>query len=191
MIFSSFLREVRQPNVAEEIVWEVERPGTAHGLSVWFDAEIAPGATFTTGSTGPELVYGSAFFPFERPLDLLAGDRLFVDFRATLVGDDYTWVWNSRLVGADGETRVSFEQSTLRGSPVTTDRLKQRASDHRPTLNDMGRLDAYVLGLMDGQRPLDAIARKTRERFPDSFEDDAAALTHVADLSVRYSRNGS
>ncbi len=184
-------RTIENENIDSTITWEVERPGTAHGLSAWFDAEIAAGATFSTGPDGPELVYGSAFFPFERPLDLLAGDRLHVDLKATLVGDEYTWVWNTRLVGADGVGRVSFEQSTLQGAPITAERLRQRADHHRPVLNDRGRLDAFVLGRMDGNRSLAAIAREVTERFPEAFTGLKAAMTHVGDLSVHYSKDGS
>jgi len=179
---------IDSPDVEQPILWEVERAGTAHGLSVWFDASIGPDAAFTTGPDGPELVYGSAFFPFERPLDLRAGDRLHVDMRAKLVGEDYTWVWNSSLVGTDGEERAAFEQSTMRGSPVTAERLRQRAGDFRPALSDDGRVDRFILGRMDGARSLQQIATDVREEFPASFESAGDALTRVADLSVRYSR---
>lgn len=178
---------IDSPDVDETIVWEVGRAGTAHGLSVWFDAEISPNAGFTTGPDGPELVYGSAFFPFERPLDLLAGDRLYVDFRAKLVADEYTWIWNSRLEGVDGQDRVSFEQSTLHGAPVTAERLRQRAADFRPSLSTRGEVDAVILQRMDGQRSLAQIANEISQKFPHEFPDRQDALSRVADLSVEYS----
>jgi protein arginine N-methyltransferase 1 len=179
---------IESPDVDETLVWEVGRAGTSHGLSVWFDALIGPDAEFTTGPDGPELVYGSAFFPFERPLDLLAGDRLYVDFRAKLVGDDYTWIWNSRLEGVDGTDRVSFEQSTLHGAPVTAERLRQRAADFRPRLTRDGEIDAVILRRMDGHRSLAQIANEIRQKFPHDLPDAAGALTRVADLSVEYSK---
>jgi len=182
---------IESPDVDETLVWEVGRAGTSHGLSVWFDASIGSGAGFTTGADGPELVYGSAFFPFERPLDLLAGDRLHVDFRAKLVGDEYTWVWNSRLVGGDGEERANFEQSTIHGAPVTAERLRQRAAAFRPEPTRDGRIDGFILARMDGMRSLSRIAEEVRERFPGVFEGPGEAMSRVADLSVRYAKRVS
>ena len=44
--------------------WTVARPGVAHGLSIWFDAELAEGAFYSGAPGKPALVYGRPFFPF-------------------------------------------------------------------------------------------------------------------------------
>src|SRR5207237_5636932 len=60
-------------SVAGTIEWIVGRPGTGHGLSVWFDALLAPGVIMSNAPTDPPLLYGSEFFPWPAPLALAAG----------------------------------------------------------------------------------------------------------------------
>ena len=66
---------VAGPNFRAEMNWTVARAGTAHGLVVWFDAELADGVGFSNAPGQPELIYSSAFFPWPEPVSLDAGDR--------------------------------------------------------------------------------------------------------------------
>jgi protein arginine N-methyltransferase 1 len=103
--------------------WNVSRAGTAHGIAIWFDAELADGVGFSNNPGGPELLYGAAFFPFCQPLQVGPGDRLSSHVRADVVGDDYVWRWNSSLNG-----KLRFEQSTFFGVPVSAGSLQKRSS---------------------------------------------------------------
>jgi protein arginine N-methyltransferase 1 len=181
---------VEDADLGGTLTWTATRPGTGHGLSVWFDAVLAEGLTITNAPGAPELIYGSAFFPWPEPVVLDAGDSVAVAFRADPVGDDYVWRWDSRVFGPGqfGQIKASFKQSTFFAMPLASRQLQQRAASHVPTLTEDGRLDQFILALMDGQSSLEAIARRTAARFPERFPHWQDALTRVGDLSVQYSR---
>lgn len=101
-------------------LWTVSHDGTAHGLGLWFDTVLAEGAVFSNAPDRPELLYGVAFFPFQQPLPVRAGDELHVQIDADPVGADYIWRWNSTLNG-----RSRFEQSTFFGMPLSADSLRR------------------------------------------------------------------
>ena len=65
---------VTEPDVGAEIAWTVDRPGTADGLVVWFDATLAEGIQFSNAPGEPELIYGNAYFPLSQPVPLDTGD---------------------------------------------------------------------------------------------------------------------
>lgn len=116
-------RTVADANVRSTLRWTVLRDGVAHGLCLWFDAELMEGIGYSGAPGGPELVYGQGFFPFPDPVPLRAGDRVETDVRADLVNGDYVWSWNTEVAPAEGEPR-SFRQSTLRGRLVSLDDLR-------------------------------------------------------------------
>src|SRR3989442_14567368 len=61
---------------------EILRPGTAHALSVWFNAELMEGVGFSNAPGQPEAIYGQAFFPLLEPVPVDCGDRVEVSLRA-------------------------------------------------------------------------------------------------------------
>ena len=69
---------VASPNLTGEITWKMDRPGTAHGLLLWFDGELAPGVGFSNAPGAPKLVYGQTFLPWPQPVALSRGDLLTV-----------------------------------------------------------------------------------------------------------------
>ena len=77
---------VREPHGSGEMAWTVEQPGTAHGLNLWFDATLIPGVEYSTSPDGPGLVYGNAFFPLRRPVEVFEGDEIHCSLRADLIG---------------------------------------------------------------------------------------------------------
>jgi protein arginine N-methyltransferase 1 len=79
------------------------RTGTAHGLFIWFDAELAEGIGF---SNAPHLsktavVYGRGFFPFLKPIPLTAGATLELSIQATLSDGAYNWQWQAAMITPD------------------------------------------------------------------------------------------
>lgn len=115
---------VEDANVSKDISLLVSRDGTAHGLTIWFDAELFDGIGFSNGPDHEALIYKSAFFPFEEPVKVNAGDRVDVYFEGRLIGDDYVWRWNTSIPSRE----VSFKQSTLFGIPLSQDRLRKLAN---------------------------------------------------------------
>jgi protein arginine N-methyltransferase 1 len=116
-------RVTTSPSYSSIADWNVLRAGTAHGIAIWFDAELTDGVGFSNNPERPELLYGTAFFPFREPLTVSAGDQISSHMRADVVGDDYVWRWNSSLNG-----KLQFEQSTFFGMPVSTGSLQRRSS---------------------------------------------------------------
>ncbi|HET7461743.1 MAG TPA: class I SAM-dependent methyltransferase [Longimicrobium sp.] len=177
-------RTITHPDVAGTPEWTVEREGTAHGLAVWFRAELGGGAGFDTGP-GYESLYQTAFWPWPQTVRLAPGDRVRAELSARLVGDDYIWSWNTEIVRGD-QPPLSFRQSTFQAIVPSPSRLRRRADGFAPALDENGRIDAYVLGRMDGSATLGEIARELRERFPARFATWEAALAHAGRLSESY-----
>ncbi len=181
---------VEDANVAATLDWTVMRPGIGHGLAVWFDSILAKGASISNAPGLPELIYGNAFFPWTRPVPLSVGDQVSVSFKANLVGDDYVWRWDTRVLDFQrpDSPKASFTQSTFFGAPLSASRLRKRAAEHEPHLDKNGVIDEFILGLMDGQASAGDLARQVHERFPASFSSWKDALTRVGDLAERYTQ---
>jgi protein arginine N-methyltransferase 1 len=179
---------VTQADVRGEIEWIVERPGTAHGLLVWFDALLAEGAHFSNAPGEPELIYGRALFPWPQAVALEPGDTVWVALAADLIGEDYVWRWDTRILarGQPERARASFRQSTFFGEPLSPAQLRRQSSEHVPTLTEEGQIDSFILSLMNGERSLASIAEGAATRFPHRFPDWHGALTRVGKLSVTY-----
>lgn len=175
----------RDPDVRGTLEWTVERPATAHGFAVWFHAELVEGVGFTTGPEGPEIIYGSGFFPWLEPVRLREGDAVEVDLQARHVGTEHVWVWNTVVRRADGG-RVEFRQSTFLSQPSTPRDLRKRAHDFVPALGEDGRIDRTVLEMMDGAATLEEIAREVQRRFPARFRTWEEALSRAGRLSQSY-----
>ena len=176
---------IENPDVSGELSWTVERPGTAHGLVVWFDAELAEGIGFSNRPGEPELIYGQAFFPFESALALEPGDAVSVTLSANLVDGEYLWRWDTR-VRSDERVKANFRQSTFYGSPLALDKLKRRAADYVPQADDKAEIDRFVLERINGQASLGEIAQALAARYPERFAEFKDALTYSADLAERY-----
>jgi protein arginine N-methyltransferase 1 len=183
---------IENPDVSAEIIMPATRAGTAHGLSLWFDARLAEGVSYSTAPDRPILIYGNAFLPLSAPVALALGDTISVKLSADLVSDDYIWRWNTRVLGQGDPAKVKadFKQSTFFGAPISLERLCKRESGYVPVLDEDGQIDRLVLSLMSGERSLGEIARSVANDFPDRFKSWQDALTRVGELSIKYS-NGS
>ena len=175
---------VTDPDVRARLAWTVARDGAAHGFSAWFDADLGDGIGYSTGPD-TESVYGTAFFPFPHAVSVQADDGIAVDLEARLVGDEYVWIWNTR-VERPGRGDVDFRQSTFFAEPLSPQRLRRRADSFRPTLKEEGLIDQMALGRMAEGAALGEIARELHARFPARFATWEQALTHAGRLSDRY-----
>lgn len=183
---------VENPNCRAEVQWHASRAGTGHGLIIWFDAQLGEDAGFSNapGVSEPCLVYGSAFFPWTRPVALEQGDRLRVTLQAHLVGADYVWRWDTQVLQGErpGHLKADFTQSTFLGVPLALDQVHKRDANHRARLNPAGRMTHRILELMDGRTALGDIARIVQQQFPDQCRSWQDALDRVGEISHRYSR---
>jgi protein arginine N-methyltransferase 1 len=177
-------------NLTGEVTWEIDRPGTAHGLILWFDAELAPGVGFSNAPGAPKLVYGQTFFPWPQPVTLAPGDLVAVSLAAHLVGEDYHWNWRTRILEPTkaASPKADFRQSSFFGMPLFPTKLEQMHLGHLPKLNEAGQVERFILEQMDGQHSLEEIARQVAARFPSRFAQASEALGRVQKLSRKYSR---
>lgn len=181
---------IEEPDVKGESSWQIQRDATAHGLSVWFEADLAEGVSFSTGPATPEMIYGTAFFPFLEPVEVAAGDSILVALQADLVVDDYLWRWDTRVVDAEspGIVKADFKQSTFYGAPLSIAQLRKQSDSYVPTLNDDGQIEQFILARMDGQTSLREIAAQMVSHYPRHFPTWREALARAGELSTRYSR---
>jgi hypothetical protein len=171
------------PTYASLVSLDVTRAAFCHGLAVWFDACLVPGVEYTT-APGSQLAYRRAFLPFERPLEVDAGDRLEVDLRALCSAKSETWVWRTRQLR--GSTVVArLDQSSLFGVSKNDARL-----DAPLRLNREGSFASAVLAAANGSRSPRDIAHDLLRTHSGLFPDDADAVAFVARLAARYGRVG-
>ncbi len=171
-----------------ELTWTAARAGTAHGLALWFETELAEGIGFSTGPVAPKTIYGQMFYPWAEPVGLIPGDFVAVGLRAKPVGEDYVWRWDTCVRTPAGLRKAEFQQSTFFGAPLTPERLRKRASNYVPSLALEGEIEQFILARIDGASSLETIARQAAERFPQRFARWEDALERVGDLSHRFSR---
>lgn len=178
-------RSVESPNVSGELKVEVMRSGVAHGFCVWFDAELADDIIYSNAPDAPELVYGQMFFPLAEAAEVRAGDEIAAAFYARLMGDDYTWQWNTRITTRS--RHHSFKQSTLLGMPLSLDYLRKLSPNYQPGLNISGKIALMVMQQMNRSTSSGEIAQTILAAFPDRFTDLPGAQAYVSTLIKNYS----
>lgn len=95
---------IQNPNVKSPLIEQTAtRDGTAHGLLVWFDAELTDDVGFSNAPNSDRIaeVYGRGFFPFGSPVPVAKDDIITLRIEAELVGDDYVWHWHTRICDGD------------------------------------------------------------------------------------------
>jgi protein arginine N-methyltransferase 1 len=167
------------------VEWTVARAGTAHGLAVWFHAELAEGVGFHTGPDSVT-VYQTALFPWPEPVALAPGDRVRATIEARLPADEYVFSWDT-TVERGGAPPLSFRQSDLVARLPSLAALRRRADSFVPALGGEGEVEAFALARMDGRASVGEIARALMERFPGRFARWEDAVSRVGGLSERFS----
>lgn len=169
-----------------DLDWTVTRAGTCHGVVAWFEAFLADGITYTTAPGPRQAVYGRAFFPWLRPVEVEAGDRVQVTLSANLIGDAYVWRWASCVTSAEGTPKAEYRQSSLSGAVPAVEPQRRRAFDYRPQRSESGEVALFCLTQMDAARTVEQIAQGLATRFPEQFPTEQAALEQASNLSARY-----
>ena len=176
---------------SSNLIQKSTRDGTAHGLLLWFDGEIADGIYVFNGPQADKVaeVYGCGFFPLLEPVPISKGDTIALDIRADLIWNQYVWRWFTRIHSSDNpqEIKADFKQSTSFDSALNVESIAMHASNHQPTLGEGGEIDLFILGRMNGRTTLDKIAQQVQKRFPARFKAPPEALIYVYNLSQQYS----
>jgi len=118
--------EVKNADIRAEISWRAARNGTAHGIAVWFDSELADDLSFSNHPAAPKMIYGVGLFPFSQPVEIMEGERIELRLAANLVQDGYVWRWDTAFFAGTG-VKASFKQSTFYGVPLSLAQLRQSA----------------------------------------------------------------
>lgn len=164
--------------------WVIDREVEAHGLAGWFRTELMPGIGFTSGP-GSGTVYGTAFFPWPRPVQLSPGDRVQVTLSVHSPGVDLVWVWRTRIE-RQGAPPIEFDQSPAAMFPPAMEAMRRRGTDHRPELGARGAAALWVLQSAGSGSTLGVIAEALRGEFPALFPRLSDALTFAAELLESY-----
>jgi len=170
----------------DTLEWSVERGGLMHGIYVWFDGDLGEGFGYSNAPTLPELVYGRAFFPLERPVQVELGDTVRTRLVVRLFKGSHIYRWDTRIIAADGSPKARFDQSTFKAQPTSLADLRKASADHVPTRNVDGEVARTVLEAMDGARKLQEIADSLLARFPDRYKSPAQALDEASRLTQKY-----
>lgn len=177
---------VESPDVQGAFHAGCTRAGAVHGCLLWFTAMLAEGIEFCTGP-GSKTIYGATFLPWPEPVAVRPGDEVSMELGAHLIGDDYLWVWNSRVREPGGQEKAAFAQSTFYGAPEFSPAALDRVAPGRtPPLNPQGHAARAVLELMDGERSLAEIAGQVLARFPREFPTPSAAMALVTSLVRQF-----
>ena len=121
--------EVDNADIRAELSWEVVRDGTAHGVTAWFDSELASGIVLSNHPAAPRMIYGQGLFPFPEPVAVEQGDRIQLRLEARMVRDDYIWRWDTDFFSDGEQPKASFKQSTFYGVPLSKTQLSKEAKN--------------------------------------------------------------
>jgi protein arginine N-methyltransferase 1 len=173
------------PTPPLEASWDARatRDGIAHGLLLWFDTDLTDRIALSNAPTAPPALYGQAFFPFRPTFVLRQGDRLRVDLRAVLAGDDYAWAWSAR----DDAGRTA-RHSTLRSLPLDPAALALRSERRAPHRSPDGEILLVLLDAADGRATFGDLADLLHQRFAERFPTAQSALEYVTRLDDLWER---
>jgi protein arginine N-methyltransferase 1 len=180
-------RSLSSPNLGGDVCWQVRRAGILHGFAVWFDTELARGISFSNAPGQPKTIYGQAFFPLPQPSKVAERDAVSLRFSASLVGDDYVFSWETRVLEPPlAQVKVELKQSNLFALPLSAASLHQLRETATPSLSRDGEAASFVLGRIDGRRSLGELSQEVEARFPDLFPSPTDPLRFVTEVAQRH-----
>jgi len=178
---------VSDPNISATLDWVMRESATAHGIALWFDAELDERNKFSNHPGGPVDLYGRLVLPLSNPIQFGPGDRVQVSLQAKLIGEDYAWQWETRVMRTEVERQ---HQPVMRQSTFYADALLlghfDRTSSIVPALNEDGNIARLLLSALDGGWTLEMMARRLNELHPARFPDRESARRNVQDFIQRF-----
>lgn len=181
---------VSEPNVGTNLEWRVGRTGTAHGISLWFATKLIDSIGFTTEPGQDRLAYGMGLFLLTKPVEVIEGDIIALELKCNLAGGNYIWQWNTTVFDRNSPDRIKaeFKQSSFENQFSSFEKLRKRASNYLPYINQEGEMIKQLLLKMDGKSSLEELAKSLAKDFPDEYPTWREAIGWVGNLSVKYSR---
>lgn len=173
---------------AASLDFSVIRAGMAHGICLWFEAELLEGIMYSSGPASSKTIYGQVFLPWLEAVPVQHGQRICVGLQANLVGEEYVWRWETNVHGDKSGAERCFRQSTFQGATFTPQALRRRAGDYVPSLSEEGQADRWLLQAMDGKTSLLQMAQAAAKNFPSIFPRWEDALHRAAELARQFSR---
>ena len=174
-LFATLEYDAPMPPLAARREVLATRAGTAHGLLLWFDTELTETIAFSNAPSAPAALYGQAFFPLSPAIALRAGERLTVDLRAVLSGDEYAWSWS-----VTDERGQAIRHATLHGLPMHREALARHSAQFAPRRSAEAEMLLSMLQAVDGETTLASLAKTLSERFGARFPTPASALDYLA-----------
>jgi protein arginine N-methyltransferase 1 len=181
-------RSIRDPNVTAEASWTAARSAAMHGFAVWFDSDLGAGISLSNAPGQPRTIYGQAFFPLAQAAAVAEGDGISLRFSASLVGGEYLFAWETRVVDAGGMKKDHFKQSTLFAVPLSSRSIHRLLETATPSLTPDAEALSFALARLDGRRALGELSQDVRAEFPKIFPTKDDALRFVTEVAQKYSR---
>jgi type I protein arginine methyltransferase len=163
----------------------VTRNGTAHGLAVWFEANVFEDIIYRS-APGWALAYSRCYLPLLEPVRLGVGERARVTMRADARGD--RWAWETELLDEGGISRARFKQATFFGTPTAPEALLRSATTHQPVPSAKGERLRALLAAMDGKRTVTELVEEVERTLPAGSPLRGQLLEEVRDVVSRYAR---
>jgi protein arginine N-methyltransferase 1 len=105
---------ITSPHAKAKVSWTIDKAGTGHGLSMWFDTVLLDKIGFSNAPTAPPIpIYSQLFFPWSKPVRLSAGDVVTVTLTAHKVEARYVWSWHSTISDSKESVKARFKQSSF------------------------------------------------------------------------------
>src|ERR1700730_5218265 len=168
------------PRAAASLCFRAARSGTVHGLCLWFETQLLGDIGYSAGPGGRATIYGQIFLPWLVPVTVVEGQKIQVELRADLVGQDYVWSWDTKVFAPNESPTNHFQQCTFQSANFSPRFLRCRATDFAPELSEEGRADLWLLQAMDGSTSMQQIAQLAAQRFPQVFPAVCDAFRRAA-----------
>ena len=161
------------------VSWTAElrmaRDGVVHGLSGWFDCELAPGVGMTNSPVADRSIdRPQAFLPAGEAVRVKAGDHVKATIMARLF--DHIIAWTAEFEA----TGQRWTHSTLQGMLLSPEDLAAANPSRVPQLSREGRARMTVLGYCDGRRSVSEIERAVLREHPGLFPSTGEVSRFVA-----------
>jgi len=176
------------PRASADLAFSALRNGTAHGICLWFEAQLFEDIGFSSAPGDAKTVYGHLLLPLLQPVPVREGQRIEVRISADPVGTDYVWRWDTTVPQSNGAETLRFQQSTFQGANFCGDSLRKQSREFVPVLSEAGQAEQWLLQAMDGKLSLQEIAQRATQRFPNVFKRQEQAFQRAAEIAGRLSR---
>ena len=101
------------------------------------------------------------------------------EVRAVKAGDDYLWLWESKIQSSDGSVLAEFRQSTFGAQLLDLDSLHRQSETFSPVPTEEMAIRAFILKLVDGTKSVLEMATEVQTAFPQVFPNRNLALQKV------------